>query len=154
GARLLFHETVVPVASPALRVGALEGPEALAGLTLLEFEKPGYPWIQWLPWLASIGWGQARPRAILHFNQYDLVIQAALAGQGIARGRGELVRPLVGEGRVVVLHQLPSPASSGHGYWLMQAEAELRREVAAVAAWIEEEAGQEATAPLHRLLAE
>jgi hypothetical protein len=30
----------------------------------------------------------------------------------------------------------------------------LRPEVAAVAAWIEDEAGQEATAPLHRLLAE
>lgn len=82
------------------------------------------------------------------------MIQAALAGQGIALGRRELVRPLLEEGRLVVLDQLPAPASSGHGYWLLQAEAELRPEVAAVAAWIEDEAGQEATAPLHRLLAE
>ncbi|WP_232207610.1 LysR substrate-binding domain-containing protein [Pseudoxanthomonas sp. J35] len=154
GARLLFHETVVPVASPELEPGALDGPASLAGLTLLEFEKPGYPWIQWLPWLASVGWGEARPRAILHFNQYDLVIQAALAGQGIALGRREPIRPLLEEGRLVVLDDLPAPEASGHGYWLLQAEAELRPEVEAVATWIADEARQESAAPLHRLMAE
>jgi len=145
GARLLFHEAVVPVASPAVAAGLPEGPEAIAALTLLEFEKPGYPWIQWLPWLAAHGWGDIRPRAILHFNQYDLVIQAALAGQGVALGRRELIRPWLEEGRLVVLDRFPVPTPSGHGYWLLQAEADsgARQEVAAVAAWIMEEARRE-----------
>jgi len=136
GATRLFDETVVPVASPALGLRALDCPQALQTATLLEFEEPRYRWLQWGHWIESAGWGGAAPRASLHFNQYDLVIQAALAGQGIALGRRELIRPLLREGRLVPLAMPGAPDTGGYGYWLAPAAGAVRAEVAEVAAWI------------------
>ncbi len=140
GAVRLFGETVAPVAHPSLGPRALDGPEAIAGLCLLDFDDPQHPWLQWNDWLAAVGWADAKPRAVLHFNQYDQLIQAALAGQGVALGRLELIQPLVDEKRLARLAG-PVPAQvSGHAYWLIQAEEAPRAEVRQVAAWLVDEA--------------
>ncbi|MGJ4730748.1 LysR substrate-binding domain-containing protein [Luteimonas sp. SDU101] len=68
GATLLFEETVVPVASPTLRLGRLRGGRIPGSITLLEFEER-YPWLRWQHWLGP-GDDDARPRRVLHFNQY------------------------------------------------------------------------------------
>ena len=47
----------------------------------------------WKTWLATMGRNAAKPKGILRFNQYDQVIHAAMAGQGIALGRLELLTP-------------------------------------------------------------
>jgi len=112
----------------------------LSKLTLLEFDDPRYPWLQWRTWLETGGRKGAKPCAFLHFNQYDLVIQAALAGQGVALGRLELISPQLDEGRLVVIDPPQHAAVTTHGHWLIHAETEPRREVADVAAWIEAEA--------------
>jgi DNA-binding transcriptional LysR family regulator len=54
----------------------------------------------------------------LRFNQYDQVVQAALAGQGVALGRVELVRPLLEQGKLVRATARPD-AASDYGYWLL-----------------------------------
>jgi LysR family glycine cleavage system transcriptional activator len=80
---------------------------------------------------------------VLHFNQYDQLIQAALAGQGVALGRLELIQPLLDEKRLVRVDS-PAPAqASGHAYWLIQAEDAPREEVRHVAAWLVAEAQQQ-----------
>ena len=135
----LFEEVVVPVASPSLGVGGLRSPRALSGLTLLEFEER-YPWLQWGHWLESRGWQSARPRGTLQFNQYDLVIQAALAGQGVALGRRELIRPMLDDGRLVALAPPRRGEARGYAYWLVRASGAVRPEVDRVVAWIEREA--------------
>jgi len=140
GARRLFGETLGPVAHPALGLKALRSARALARLTLLEFDDPRYPWLQWRDWLSAMGWGEAKPRAFLHFNQYDLVIQAALAGQGIALGRLALIQPLLDEGRLVPIETPARRTGTTHAYWLIQAEEHPRPEVRSVAQWIEAEA--------------
>lgn len=139
GARLLFEEVVVPVASPALGLGRLRSSRALSGQTLLEFEEPRYPWLQWRHWMDSRGWRAAR--GTLQFNQYDLVIQAALAGQGVALGRRELVRPLLEDGRLVALAPPRRGETQGYAYWLVRASGPARPEVDSVVAWIVREAG-------------
>ena len=96
---------------------------------------------RWRDWLEARGWGDARPRGILHFNQYDLVIQAALAGQGLALGRLGLIQPLIDEGRLVPLGPPKIDAENTHAYWLIRAEEQPRREVLGVAAWLLSEAG-------------
>lgn len=146
GSRLLFNETIVPVASPALGLTSLRSDGTFSELTLLDFEDTRYPWIQWRPWLEANGRDGVRPRAVLHFNQYDLVIQAAVAGQGVALGRKELIRPLLEDGRLMALDTSFSGPESKYGYWLIQAEAEPRREVAEVAEWIGNEALLQSTA--------
>ncbi|MGJ7528538.1 LysR substrate-binding domain-containing protein [Variovorax sp. GB1P17] len=140
GALRLFGETVAPVAHPSLGLKSLRSAGAVSGLCLLAFDDPQHPWLQWSDWLASVGWADAKPQAVLHFNQYDQLIQAALAGQGVALGRLELIQPLLDEKRLVRV-AAPEPAqSSGHAYWLIQAEGEPREEVRHVAAWLAAEA--------------
>lgn len=140
GAERLFGEVLAPVAHPSLGLASLDGPEALEKHVLLEFDGPYRPWLKWSEWLASQGWEGAKPRGILRFNQYDQMIQAAVAGQGIALGRLGMVETMVADGRLGVL-KLPRPGPrSDHAYWLIRAEADPKPEVLEVMAWIRDEA--------------
>jgi LysR family glycine cleavage system transcriptional activator len=143
GAKRLFEESVVPVASPALGLRSLRSARALSSLTLLEFEVPQYRWLRWQPWLESNGWAASKPRAVLHFNQYDLAIQAALAGQGVALGRMPLVRGLIESGRLVTLPMPKCESCEEYGFWLVRAAGKSRAEVDQVASWIFSEAMQQ-----------
>lgn len=141
GATRLFGESVAPVAHPELAVKSLRSKQDLAQVSLLEFDDPAHPWLQWPDWLAARGWADAKPRGVLRFNQYDQVIHAALAGQGLALGRLELVQPLIDEERLALLAPPTSTTQTAHAYWLIRAEAHPRKDVRRVASWIEAEAG-------------
>jgi DNA-binding transcriptional LysR family regulator len=140
GALRLFGETVVPVASPALKVGPLASPRGVAGHVLLEFDDPARPWLQWADRLAALGQPASKPKGFLRFNQYDSVIQAAVAGQGIALGRWALVAPMLQDGRLRALEDVALTVESAHAYWLLQATSEPRADVRTVVEWIREEA--------------
>ena len=141
-ARRLFGETVVAVAHPSFGTDALRTRRALARLTLLEIDPPRDhlrpAWLRWATWLDKRGWAGAKPRAMLRFNQYDTVIQAALAGQGVALGRLPLLQPLLDDGRLVAVD--PARTETDYAYWLLQADAAPRAAVRTVAQWIAREA--------------
>lgn len=141
GARRLFGETVAPVASPSLACRPIATVQDLQGLKLLEFDDPQHPWLQWNGWAGALGWPPLPPQGLLRFNQYDQVIQAALAGQGVALGRLELIRPLLDEGRLARAAPPASTVAAAHAYWLLQAQPHPSEDVRRVAAWIEAEAG-------------
>jgi DNA-binding transcriptional LysR family regulator len=142
GAEYLFGETIVPVAHPSLGVQELAGPEDLGRQVLLEFDGPYRPWLQWDQWLASQGWDNATPKAVLRFNQYDQIIHAAVAGQGIALGRQALISAMLSDGRLRALRTpKPGPAPE-HAYWLLHGADEPRPEVALVMQWIRDEAAR------------
>jgi DNA-binding transcriptional LysR family regulator len=147
GSVRLFGESVAPVAHPGLGLKTLRSAAALSRLNLLEFDDPNHPWLRWHGWLEAMGWPTELPPGVLHFNQYDQVIQAALAGQGVALGRLELVQPLIDEGRLVVVHGPRRLAETTHAYWLVQTEAGSRPDVRRVADWIESEARAGGSAP-------
>src|SRR5690606_20701855 len=90
GAVRLFGETLAPVAHPLLGVRDISTPQSLSRVHLLEFDDPR-PWLQWRACLRERGWHDVKSQGMVHFNQYDQVIQAALAGQGVALGRLELI---------------------------------------------------------------
>ena len=142
GALRLFGETVVAVAHPSLGAQALPHRQALARHTLLEMDPPrGHlrpAWLQWSTWLARRGWPAAKPRGVLRFNQYDQIIHAALAGQGLALGRLPLLQPLIDEGRLVIVD--PARTETDYAYWLLQADPAPRTAVRRVAEWIAAEA--------------
>lgn len=141
GAQHLFGETVAPVAHSSLGLAGRMAPELLAQQVLLEFDGEYRPWLQWGEWLASQGWGELKPRGVLRFNQYDQVIQAAIAGQGVALGRLELIGLALAEGRLIRC-DLPRPGPvSANAYWLLRSEAAPRAEVEEVVRWILAEAG-------------
>ena len=139
GATRLFDESIVPVAHPSLGLAALDA-DTLAQQVLLEFDGPRRPLLSWSDHLHALGLEHVKPRSMLRFNQYDQVVQAALAGQGVALGRAALVEPLIAQGQLVALGG-GTWRASGYAYWLCLAEsAAPRQEVRDVEAWIIDEA--------------
>ncbi|MBL4811999.1 MAG: LysR family transcriptional regulator [Rhodobacteraceae bacterium] len=118
----LFGEQIIAVASPAyLRAhGPIAAPEALQNAALLGLTAPqGAHWHNWPSWL-----GTATAPASIDFNSYDLVIQAALAGQGIALGWLGLIDDKMTSGALVqvtnrrvssdISYVLSRPSPSSH----------------------------------------
>ncbi|PRF38479.1 LysR family transcriptional regulator [Burkholderia multivorans] len=140
GALRLFDEIVLPVAHPALAARPLVDAAALAEHVLLEFDGPPQAQLQWQAHLRAAGLGDARPKGVLRFNQYDQVIQAAIAGQGVALGRLALVAPMLSDGRLAVLGPRIRARPDTYGYWLYQHDPAPRREVADVRDWMLAEA--------------
>lgn len=134
----LFDETIIPVAHPSLGIAALDA-DTLSRHVLLEFDGPRRPLLQWSDHLGAFGLDDPQPRGILRFNQYDQVIQAALAGRGIALGRRVLVEPLLAEGRLAAIGGSAAGRTSGHAYWLVQTDETPREDVRAVVGWILDE---------------
>ena len=135
GAIRLFGESVAPVAHPLLLVDG----KLPAATPLIEFEQPN-PRLRWKDWLDGSDKPARKKRSMLRFNQYDMVIQAALAGQGVALGRIELITPQLQGGQLVMLAEPRTQGAEGYAYWLIQAEQQPRGEVRQVAAWIIAEA--------------
>ena len=102
----LFGEEVFPVCSPALLRDAarpLREPRDLQHQVLLHLDYPAArgSWLDWGSWLAALGVADLAPAAALHFTQYDQMIQAAIAGQGVALGRSPLVAQSLRAGQLV-----------------------------------------------------
>ena len=130
----LFDESVVPVASPSVAKAAFANADALLQQTLLDLDDRNHTWLHWAPWLARAGHA-GKPKAFLRFNRYDQVIQAALEGHGVALGRVPLVLPMLRDGRLVADWPQRRPLDS-HAYWLLQAAAQPRPEVALFRDWL------------------
>jgi DNA-binding transcriptional LysR family regulator len=144
----LFGEAITPVAAPVLGLAESSLAEAVPSNVLLEYDDPKRPWLQWSEWLHAKGLGAVRPRGMLRFNQYDQIVHACMAGQGLALGRVALIAPMLANGRLVALRGADPQAVNDYGYWLLQASASPRADVAAVAQWIRSESnslGHEAT---------
>jgi len=130
----LFDETLAPVAHPRVAESLARG----GRLPLLEFDD-SRPWLQWRRWFDDASWKTGRQ--MLRFNQYDQVLQAALAGQGVAIGRIELLQPLLDSGQLAIV-DVPgcTPLASPCATWLLLADDAPRDEVRKVAEWIQLEA--------------
>ncbi|MFZ2972785.1 MAG: LysR substrate-binding domain-containing protein [Ferribacterium limneticum] len=147
GATRLFGETIFPVAHPSLGLTRLDRPELIEQSTLLEFEgDPTAAW-QWNVWLESQGWSGVKPKGILRFNLYDQLIHAAVAGQGIALGRGQIIGPMLADGRLVALPTpLPGPRSN-KVYSLIQRDTLPSSQAQTLIDWISSEARLTDSAP-------
>ena len=97
GAVKLFGERVLPVLSPRLQARLkLARPEDLARAVLLEYDGvPHTVWLTWPVWFETMRLPMPRPAGALKFTQYHQIIQAAVAGQGVALGRVPLADDLL-----------------------------------------------------------
>ena len=146
GAERLFGERLLAVCHPSLVIPQGGPADIIRNSVLLEFDEPRRPWLHWSHMLQSAGISTVRPRSIMRFNQYEQVIQAAEAGQGIALGRVPLVESMLADGRLVALQAFKSEHEADAAYWLVRAPTEPHRDVDTVATWIEREAAQLAAA--------
>jgi len=72
--------------------------EDLLGHRLIHLEEPFRTATTWAEWFASVGVSHQRVPRGLQINDYVLVIQSVIEGQGIALGWHHLVGPLVAKG--------------------------------------------------------
>ncbi|SNY93181.1 transcriptional regulator, LysR family [Cohaesibacter sp. ES.047] len=103
-ARLLFTATdeIFPVCAPALVSQSPDGDAEIdiTQVPLLSHRVVPQDWFDWPEWFAANG--QARPSDIqmIYFDSYPLVLQAAVAGQGVALGWGRTVEAMLEEGKL------------------------------------------------------
>ena len=139
GSMTLFGETVFPVCSPKLRaskVAPLREPADLARHILLNMEGDNSEQLlDWNLWLHALGVADLKPAGMLRFSSYDQIIQAAIAGQGVALGRRPLLeRQLAGRQLVAPFRKsLVSP----RGYCvIVSTRSADRPEVRAFVDWL------------------
>ena len=99
GDRLLFHETVFPVCSPALRLTGTA--QELTRHSLLQEDHSGSPEMNWSTWLDLLGPGASTRVNLVRFSTFNAVVGAAIAGAGIALGRSPLIDDELKSGRLV-----------------------------------------------------
>jgi DNA-binding transcriptional LysR family regulator len=145
---MLFAEEAFPVCAPAylaehaaLRPGEVASGELLRE-NLLHMDEVSERWLTWSTWLK--GCGEVRPtsRPSLLYNSYSLLLQAALAGEGIALGWRGLVDPFLASGALVQL--MPGLRRETRGYHIGWRHSPIARKplVEEIAAWLIAEAAQ------------
>jgi LysR family glycine cleavage system transcriptional activator len=138
---LLMRERIVPVCAPQLLTGTppLKAIDDLALHTLLHDDGNDHEIATWAMWLRAAGStvdGTRGPR----FNQSSLVIEAAVAGRGVALAKFALAEADLEAARLVIPFDLTSPTD--FSYWLVHPAAKAALpEVEAFKGWVRAEAG-------------
>jgi DNA-binding transcriptional LysR family regulator len=139
-AELLFEEVNFPVCAPGYLRGrpAPVGVDDLNAETLLHIMPRGPDWITWASLIEGLG-GDVSPAVEQgpRFNNYPILLQAALDGQGMAIGTAHLLDEHLARGDLI--RPLPDTLSTGRGYYLVAPSG--RRQAPAVerlAAWLTE----------------
>lgn len=96
-------EEIFPVCSPAFldRHGRPDNAAALARLPLLHLEERYKPRMHWSQWFGHFDVTLPPGNMLFRFNDYSIVLQAAIEGQGVAQGWRHIVAPLMAQGQLV-----------------------------------------------------
>lgn len=115
----LFGEKAFPVCSPVYleKNPLLADPKNLSQATLLTLEE-SEDWVRWRDWFTQneLETGSSNRRILM--NNYPLLIQAALNGQGLALGWERLVDDYLDSGLLV--RPVPMELSTTSQFYLMQ----------------------------------
>jgi DNA-binding transcriptional LysR family regulator len=130
----LFNERVFPVCSPAFlercrsnnTAAGIQGlnDEDILGTTQLWLDS-GEDWLNWSQWFSAAGLAPQEPRRRLNLNNYAMLVQAALNGQGIALGWEQLVADYLQSGLLVrpVAMELNTTAR----FYMLEPQESMRR---------------------------
>lgn len=135
---LLFHEWIVPVASPDFlkRHGRPKGDLAALGA----YPLLGDPSDRWKQWFREFG-GEVPRRFVAQFDDTETLHQAAAQGMGVALARATLAEPLIRAGRLVSLTRKRMQVDFAH--YLVYPERSLEHpDFQTVRHWLLEQAGQ------------
>lgn len=136
----LCVEQIFPVCSPALASGEhrISQPEDLRHHTLLHDATR----MDWPVWLEAAGLSNFTPKRSLTFDQTASVIDAAVAGQGIALARSALAAPDLLARRLVRPFALSLPAPYAY-YIVCPWTTAPRGKIVAFRQWLVAEAAQD-----------
>lgn len=117
----LFPEQVYPVCSPSYLGNrpAVPSPKEIAAMRLIHLRAPSRGrWHDWIDWFLANGVDADFGQQDMVFDNFQLVLQAALLGQGVCLGWAPLIDDLVGAGGLVKLSA--EPLGSNRGYHLVE----------------------------------
>ncbi len=118
--QLLFQEKVFPVYSPKFlkEYGPISTVEDLAKSHLLRLStNPENTWLDWKQVFLALNNTTDMSDPVMTFNNYTLLVQAAIAGQGVALGWSTLVDGLLNSGVLIGLEEFS--VSTALGYFLV-----------------------------------
>jgi DNA-binding transcriptional LysR family regulator len=134
-------EEVFPVCSPEFlrQHGPVRDVKSLAKVPLMHLEERYKSRISWADWLESFGVVLKRENAMFRFNDYSIVLQAAIEGQGVAQGWRHLVDPLIAQGLLV--SPLSQSVTTEQPFYVIAPKGtELRSDVLNLKNWLIAEA--------------
>jgi LysR family glycine cleavage system transcriptional activator len=128
----LLEGNLFPVCSPAYRksLGGLGKPKDLLKADLLRLQGQS-----WRPWFAAAGLNSVEPQKGPVFSDADLLLDAAVSGQGVALARSMLVGEHLSSGRLVMPFDISIPARSSY-FAVYLKESVDRPEVASLLEWL------------------
>lgn len=140
---LLMEEFLLPVCSPVYAEQLGEAPTSLAQACFLhasESTDVQQLFSEWRHWCDGCGVDLPYEQRHYGFNHYQMALEAALAGMGVAMGRRVLVRPLLEQGALVAVGP---EVAAGRNYELMAPREHLDRpRCRAFIDWLRDELGQ------------
>ena len=102
---MLLQERVGAVCSPAFLEahGPVRSSSSLLDFQLLSLSKPASAeWQSWQGWFDNLGISGERRKNYISFNNYDMVVQSAVSGDGIALGWLGLIDARLKDGALVL----------------------------------------------------
>ncbi|RMF13851.1 MAG: LysR family transcriptional regulator [Gammaproteobacteria bacterium] len=119
----LMPDRLYPVCHPGfLETHPVASPEDLPCCTLLEETLPD---MRWNRWFSALGLTPRIKTAALRYEGSNYVVDAALAGQGIALVRHTLVKDLVGMG--ALRRPFEATVQAEYNYYLVAPDHQFRR---------------------------
>jgi len=134
-------EEIIPIASAAYleQQGMPESIEDLSRHQFIHLEEPYRPRPKWKDWFAAFDFDYVDNGEGLRLNDYALVIQAAMAGEGVAIGWKHVVESLIERGLLVQV--LPESWVSGEEFHLIwSSKTTLSKQAEQLRDWIINEA--------------
>ena len=104
-------DIIYPVCSPdfAATLPDPANPVDIAKQPLLHLEEMGYGWPDWRKFFAHFRLKEPRPIEGLVFNSYQVCLEVAEKGEGIALGWARSVQPKIDEGKLVRINGMTMP---------------------------------------------
>lgn len=131
----LTDERIVAVAAPdvAATLDDVDDPQALLDAELLHLEERYGARFDWSRWFAHHGLAPPPTRGA-RSNDYSVIVQAALDGQGVALGWAHITDPLVEQGRLVVVGG--PPIVTGEPFVVLRRPGRQRPAIDALRGWL------------------
>lgn len=157
-ADVLFHDFVLPIASPAnlARVSALPAAERLEGFPLLhlDFYKDDPAGLSWPEWIARNQIARAAPDRGMRFQRITAALSAVQANAGLCLAGIALILDQLDNGEIDLPYPLATGSPSAHAFTArFRADTHTRRHIARFRTWLVEESrrtGERLTALLGR----
>ena len=114
----LFSERVFVVSSPEFLAQhqALSSQELLATRQLV-LDNPTVGWFNWSDWFEGLGMAKVVPQHKVTFSHYNMLVQAALQGQGVALAWDHLLTDYLAIGSLVKVFE--DTLETDAGFYLM-----------------------------------